>query len=84
MQLEFDITNLGQPNHVTVYGETTLRITEAVVSVLSLETRVTRVFFARLDSSEECTEGKIDPENNILQYLRMNGLQFRLQLFPDR
>jgi len=60
-----------------------LRITDAIVSVLSLEARITNFFFTRLNSSEECSECKVNPENHILQNLRMNGPEFGLGLFPD-
>jgi len=55
MQFEFDISDFGEPKRFFVYGETALRVTDAIISVLSLEPRITN-FFSRVDSSEKCLE----------------------------
>jgi hypothetical protein len=64
MQLEFDISDLGEPKFVFVYGETALRVTDAIISVLSLEPRITNFIFSRVDSSEEGLESQINSENS--------------------
>jgi hypothetical protein len=61
--------------------ETRLWIRETVVSPLPLEPGISWVFSC-LYSLEEGFERKIDAHLDILQYLRIDWIQFRVVLLP--
>ena len=80
-----DTANLGK-RHTVIMGETkaALREGEAIVSTLTLETGETRVLGVLSDSSEECLEGQVNAQRNVLQDLGMHSSEGRTFLLQNR
>jgi hypothetical protein len=74
MQDDLDIADLGEIESVILDLESRLWITEGVVSSSPTEPRIAR-FFIRLESPEECPEGKVQAHSYVLQDLAMNVIE---------
>lgn len=84
VKFDFDNTDFGKAQVPTVNElprAIILWISERVISVSGLKTRVARLF-ARLDAAEECAKGKINTGLGILQGLRVCFFQPGVFLFP--
>ena len=66
MQLDLDISNLGEMEHFRIQLKTRLGVRDAIVSTLSFEPWITG-FFSSLDPSEERFERQFHPKSYILK-----------------
>ena len=66
MQLDLDISNLGEMENFGIQLKTRLGVRDAIVSTLSFEPWITG-FFSCLDPSEERFERQFYPKSYILK-----------------
>src|SRR2546425_1375323 len=84
--------NLGEAHPLIMRGrpvdgdnaEATLREGEAIVSPLALEARIARILGMFSHATEERLKSQVNPDGDILKYLRVNPTQGRAFLFQNR
>ena len=80
-----DLPYLGELEHVTfeLPSDTSLRVSEGVIAVVSLEPRITG-FLPGLHSAEECFESQVKSDGYVLEDLRMDISKRRALSFQAR
>ena len=76
MKFDIDVAYLGKMKLTIIYSKTKLWVSNAVISSLTFESGITRVF-ACLNSSEKGFEGKFYPKSDILENMGIDFLDFR-------
>jgi len=82
MEPDFDISDLGKVQDVTIHRETTLRVCDAIIPPFAFKTRVPWNFFV-FDSSEECFKSQVCSLDGFLENLGIDLFKLWICVFPD-